>query len=370
MLASIWSEVLKVERVGINDNFFELGGHSLIAVKLVDACNRTLATELSIRALFDHPTVAELAAAVGEGCTGGAFRTLVSLRTAGSRLPVFCIHASGGSAFGYVELANNLGPDQPVYALHATGLAPGESMAISVEEMAAAYVSAIRTVQPHGPYQLLGWSMGGLIAYEMANQLRQLDEEIHLLALIDTLIPAAAAPSTITDAELIAILLEEGIREMPELGKRQRQNSIEAGFAASELNTKARTVPTIAELACELRGTDFFPANIGIETVERIIAVFLNNLKIARRYRHQVPQLVERHLPPISRLVLVRQSHPELKNDHFSWSKIPHIKQHSFEVDCVHSDMLKSPNAKTIAEGIETHLYGGCDSSIVRISSQ
>jgi thioesterase domain-containing protein len=120
----------------------------------------------------------------------------------GSQLPFFCVHAIGGAVFSYVELAQSLGPDQPFHALQARGLDGRSEPFTDLEEMAAEYVRAIRTVQPEGPYRLGGWSFGGAVAFEMARQLRAAGARVDLLALLDSWAPSFSAATEMTEAEV------------------------------------------------------------------------------------------------------------------------------------------------------------------------
>ncbi|MFE2184915.1 alpha/beta fold hydrolase, partial [Streptomyces sp. NPDC059455] len=150
-----------------------------------------LGAEVSIRALFTAPTVADVARLL-DGTKDGTARTdsddtglLLPLRTGGDRPPVFCVHPSTGLGRCYAELTDHLPPDRPVYALQARGFGTDESLPRTVEEMAADYVARIRTVQPAGPYHLLGWSFGGTVAHAMAALLQQQGETVDLLVSLD-----------------------------------------------------------------------------------------------------------------------------------------------------------------------------------------
>ncbi|HSN86073.1 MAG TPA: alpha/beta fold hydrolase, partial [Thermoanaerobaculia bacterium] len=181
-LACLWEELLG-RPVGVRDDFFELGGHSLLAVRLLSAIRSQLGRDLPLAALFQGPTVERLAVLLrqeGSGPRSG----LVPIR-AGEGSPLVCIHPAGGSVACYAALARSLG-DRPVWALEARGLAAGEEPRTSLEEMATAYIESLRTAQPAGPYALLGWSLGGLIAWEMAKQLAAAGETVEPLILLDT----------------------------------------------------------------------------------------------------------------------------------------------------------------------------------------
>ncbi len=183
-LVRIWEEVLGVQPVGVRDNFFELGGHSLLTLRLQSAIRAKLGRPLPVTALFQNPTVEHLAKLLHEDA--GPWSPLVELQAGDGRRPFFCVHPVGGSVLPYAELARRLGPEQPFYGLQARGLDGDEVLPESIPAMAALYVTAVRAVQPHGPYLLGGWSMGGAIAFEMACQLRREGEEVALLALLDT----------------------------------------------------------------------------------------------------------------------------------------------------------------------------------------
>jgi len=207
-LAGLWRDLLGVARVGRHDHFFELGGHSLLAMQLIHRCGEVFGYRPSLRSLFEHPTLATFARTIDRG-TPPAFAHLVPLQPGRRKPPLFCIHPAGGAVFCYLPLAAALGPDQPVYGLQARGLEPGERTATSVEQMAAQYLEEIRTLQPTGPYHLLGWSFGGLIAYEMGRQLQTQGERVALLALLDTALEQPdLGDAEVTDASIIETLID------------------------------------------------------------------------------------------------------------------------------------------------------------------
>ncbi|SFH00171.1 amino acid adenylation domain-containing protein, partial [Duganella sp. CF458] len=183
-VAAIWAELLGAQRVGRNDSFFALGGHSLLAVQVASRIEQQLGLQAPLRELFVQPALAAFCAAVGAATANSD--SLVPIRPEGNLTPLFLVHPGEGEV-GYArELAPWLPSDLPVYGLAAKGFGIGEAPLYAVEQMAASYVQEIRKVQPHGPYRLAGWSAGGTIAYEMAQQLVGADEEVEFLGLIDT----------------------------------------------------------------------------------------------------------------------------------------------------------------------------------------
>jgi amino acid adenylation domain-containing protein len=199
ILCALFAEVLGVPAVGVDDDFFRLGGHSLLAVRLISRVRAVLGIELGIRTLFGAPTVAELAAALGVEPAAGAFDVLLPLRARGSRPPLFCVHPATGLAWVYSRLIGRLDPDQPLYGLQARGLTDAEARPPSVAEMAADYVELIRSVRPVGPYRLLGYSFGAMVAHAVAVRLQARGDEVDLLACLDGYpggtVPADLLPS-------------------------------------------------------------------------------------------------------------------------------------------------------------------------------
>ncbi|MEU0175320.1 amino acid adenylation domain-containing protein [Streptomyces massasporeus] len=209
MLSHIWARVLDVDQVGIDDNFFELGGDSIKAVKLTHRCV-TQGIPLTPRSVFETQTVRQMADAVtagqewrgdGDGALEAVFgaartgehRSLVGLAPEGDRTPLFCVHPSGGSVGWYLPLAKALPAERPLYAFQPPGMDNREAPLETVEAMAACYIKEMRGVQKQGPYALLGWSLGGTIAFEMARQLRAEGERVEPLLLLEPSLPGNEA---------------------------------------------------------------------------------------------------------------------------------------------------------------------------------
>ncbi|MBZ5508005.1 MAG: amino acid adenylation domain-containing protein [Acidobacteriia bacterium] len=195
VLAKIWAELLQVEQVGIDDNFFELGGHSLLAMQQISRVRKVFAVELAVRELFETRTLAGLAGRIEEkrvkASANGQERPqsssiLVAIQPHGSLAPFFCVHPVGGQVVCYMELAKQLGSEQPFYGLQSPPVDEAMGTTMSIEEMARLYCQEVLRVQSEGPYFLGGWSMGGWIAFEMARQLKLSGRKVALLALFDT----------------------------------------------------------------------------------------------------------------------------------------------------------------------------------------
>jgi amino acid adenylation domain-containing protein len=189
-LAEIWQKVLRIERVGREDNFFELGGDSLSAVRIFLEIERTIGETLPLATLFEAPTVEKLAGALGQEGWVPNWPSLVPIQPRGARTPFFGVHGGDGHVMFFTLLTRILGSDQPFFGLQSQCVNGGQIRHVSVAEIATNYVEDLRRVQPHGPYFLGGYSFGGVVAFEMAQQLRAAREEIALLVLFDAPNPA------------------------------------------------------------------------------------------------------------------------------------------------------------------------------------
>jgi thioesterase domain-containing protein/acyl carrier protein len=186
-LTKIWEEVLGLRPIRRDQSYFQLGGTSLQAVCLFARIEETFDVELTMSTLIEAPTIADLARILSADESAPGCSPLVELQRGGSRPPFFCVHGAGGNVLIYRDLAQRLGRDQPVYGLQSQGLDGKQPVLARIEDMASLYITEIRRVQPHGPYFLGGYCMGGTIALEMAQQLKMRGEEVALLALFDTI---------------------------------------------------------------------------------------------------------------------------------------------------------------------------------------
>ncbi|MBJ7297986.1 MAG: non-ribosomal peptide synthetase, partial [Dolichospermum sp.] len=185
-LTQIWSSVINITPVGVQDNFFELGGHSLLAVSLMSQIQKHFQVNLPLATLFQSPTIEQLAHLLNSSTNSLLRSALVPIKSNGNQPPLFCIHPRGGNVLCYQHLAYYLNSEQPFYGLQSVGLNPQNEPHTSIEQMATYYIQELQTIQPHGPYFLSGWSLGGLVAFEMAQQLSRQGEQIALLALLDS----------------------------------------------------------------------------------------------------------------------------------------------------------------------------------------
>ncbi|GAA3768062.1 amino acid adenylation domain-containing protein [Streptomyces phyllanthi] len=185
VLCGLFAEVLGLSRVGAEESFFELGGHSLLATRLLSRVRAVLGGHLTILDLFQAPTVADLVDRLADGARHDPLSSLLPLRTGADRPAVFCVHPAAGISWVYAGLLSHIDAGYPVYGLQAKGLTDATANGRSWREMVKDYVEQIRSVQPEGPYRLVGWSFGAVLAHLMATDLQAGGAEVDLLALLD-----------------------------------------------------------------------------------------------------------------------------------------------------------------------------------------
>jgi amino acid adenylation domain-containing protein len=194
-LCEIWQDALGLPKIGVNEDFFDLGGHSLVAVKISNELRRLFGVRLPLAALFESPTIESLAARLGpigarrKTAIVRSFTSVVPIQPRGSQPPLFCVAGLGGNPMNLRHLATELGEDQPFFGLQMRGVDGQYPPHRDLAEMAADFIGDIRSVQPHGPYFLAGYSAGGLAAYEVAQQLVAAGEKVALVVLFDSVNP-------------------------------------------------------------------------------------------------------------------------------------------------------------------------------------
>nr|WP_218003847.1 non-ribosomal peptide synthetase [Nocardia pneumoniae] len=194
-VAGVFGEVLGVAEVGLDDDFFGLGGNSLVATQAVSRLRRVTGAEVRVQWFFTDSTVAGLSArieaAIAQGYDFGpdpddGLGVLLPIRAEGTADPLFCLHPMYGLSWSYVGLARFLPTEQPILGIQSPALSEDGYLPGSLTEMARRYVAEIRAVQPEGPYRLLGWSLGGVVAHAVATELQAAGEQVSLLAMLDS----------------------------------------------------------------------------------------------------------------------------------------------------------------------------------------
>jgi len=286
-LTQVWEQTLNKKPIGIYDNFFSIGGDSLLATQLVARTNAEFEVDIPLRRLFEAPTIAQLAPIVIRLKERPEEEpqfpsSLVPLHIEERGDALFCIHPMGGTAVVYAPLVDLL-PGISIYGIQSEGLAPSESIRhTTIESMAAYYVDLIRSVQKTGPYWLLGWSSGGLLALEAARILSRMGEKVNPVLLLDTVAPYIS-DEAVEDADLINALIGNQLAEVSAKGTEQTGE-----FRVEDLK-RLQGDDRLAYVLEHLRSRALVPSDFSLDTVRRTLAVIKNNLKSARMYLPQEP---------------------------------------------------------------------------------
>ncbi|WP_444546339.1 amino acid adenylation domain-containing protein [Archangium lansingense] len=327
-LVRIWEELLGLQPVGLQSNFFEQGGHSLLGMRLMSMIRERLGRSLPVAALFQSPTLEELAVRLRQA--PGRVSPLVPLSTGGSGRPFFCVHPVSGTVLPYVELARRLGSEVPFYALQSPGIEGERTPLETIESMAECYLEALRAVQPVGPYRLGGWSLGGLVAFEMARLLEQRGEQVEQLVLFDAYAFEQRLPDGAGASWIASRFVEFSARLLglpgPTLG-------VEESLPESE-------EVLLRRLLDEGRNAGVLPRGVSLEELRILYRVFENNLRALGRYvpgsyggRVTLFRALQTPVPPSARAdggwgrwaaggVEVR----ELQGDHHSILQAPEVQ--------------------------------------------
>ncbi|WP_022927387.1 non-ribosomal peptide synthetase [Patulibacter americanus] len=331
LVRALFAELLALPRVGPDDDFFLLGGHSLLAARAVARLREALGREVSIGTLFAAPTPSALALALEDEGDGGALDVVLPLRRGGDRPPLFCLHPAGGIGWGYAGLARLLPADQPVVALQARGLAGPHALPVTMDAMVDDYVARIREVWPTGPYRLLGWSVGGVIAQAITARLEHEGAEVDLLALLDAY-PSdqwrdLAAP---TEAQALTALLNIAGHDPGRLG--------------DEPLTREGVVAVLREDGSAL-------ASLSEESLTAMVRIVVNNATLMRTHVHR---------PFGGDALFFAAGAPRTETwlDVAGWEPYVRGGLRVRTLECTHAQMLHAGPLREIASVLERQLSG------------
>jgi amino acid adenylation domain-containing protein len=345
-LVKIWETVFNREQIGVTDNFFDLGGHSLLAVRVVAQIHKQFGQRLPLASLLEMGTIEQLAAMLHQQINDPG-SPLVAIQPAGARPPLFCPHPIGGQVMVYHRLSVALGKDQPLYGLRAPEFVHTGSEYLSIEQMAARYLDAIRQHQPRGPYYLCGYSFGGYLAFEMASQLSAQGERVGALILIDTPSPALYQRLPEEDDAFVLAMLAQ---------VRARQEEKELGLAADDLRHLSHD-DQIRLVFNEVRDAGIFPPDIsdeiGIPYVESYLTGYKTRLMAVFKYSPAIYPgkitLFRCAEDDPDLMAVLRKVGGENIDPAFGWSGLSEQPVEIVPVPGNHERALEKPHVRTLA---------------------
>lgn len=329
-LLAKFSELLKVENIGINDSFFSLGGHSLLAARLIAQTYKALGVKLTLRDLFESPTVAMLAKNLEADNRSSVLDVMLPLQPLGANPPLFCLHPGGGLSWSYSGLIPFLGPQQPIYGIQAERLSTGQTPQ-SIHQMAKAYLAEIYKIQPHGPYSLMGWSFGCHLAHEVATLLQKENQTVKSLTFLDGYpLWSEYKNSRRTDKDSLRAMFEALTATVP-----QSDSALSVSTLQRELMLAGHPL-----------------ADVGAEVFDRILAEF-----------RDAPRLLADFSPGIYKgdVLFFKAEYATTGGENYDprlWNQYikGEIVVHS--VPCTHDSMLSAKALKTIGPIIKKRVMG------------
>ncbi|MFC4870611.1 amino acid adenylation domain-containing protein [Negadavirga shengliensis] len=337
LVAGVWEEALGIDRVDITDNFFEIGGHSLVAVQVMARLEQIYRVKLPLSILFKYPTVQKLACALKTGQFGvKEWNALVPIKTTGKNTPLYIVHGGGLNILPFYTVAKHMDEEQPVYGIQAKGLDGIEKPSTTVEAIASQYVEELLKQNPDGPYILAGYSLGGIIVYEMAKQLEGLGKKVEDLILFD----AYAYQSD--HRERWEIRMFNLIRH--EIGKRifdislwTRHPHIFKRVKKGSFRRKVNRIKKLLRIKVETGETDM------IKTFKKVESVYKDACK---------EYIITRRNVTVHLLKARIQTSYLPDPAYMGWT--PYVdKVHVWEVEGEHIDMLSPQHAKQFAQTLQ-----------------
>lgn len=357
-LAQIWQAVLQQPAISVTANYFDIGGHSLQAVTLFAAIETELGLRLPVSLLFQAPTIRQLAAAIRqrEAVDLPQWSSLVPIQPLGNQTPLFCVHGGAGHVFHYRDLAQQLGTERPFYGLQPKmDEATHQSIYHTVEEMAAHYIREIKMRQPKGPYLLSGFCFGGVVAYEMAQQLLQNGDEVGLLAFIDPSTPQNKLKSPQPVPAVATEVLTDRVW-------RHKNN-----LAKLDLAARLEYVLQSGRNRLRRHWLDLTRTTVNLWRFARgqMLRLYIN-------WRPKVPtSLSDFYFMHVVSTQAIRQYHPQkypgeavlfystLENsgdESLGWGDLPEDGLKLYAIKSTHLGILKRPNIDQVAEKLQKHL--------------
>jgi len=350
LLAEIWHNVLGVKDISIYDNYFDLGGNSLNAARLFAGIDKAFDQKIPLGTLLENSTIERLARILASKDSSSSPSSLVKIQSGNSKPAFFCVHSSGGQVLEYRRLAYHLGKEQPFYALQTAQLNEDNMESLRVENLAASYLKDVQTVQAEGPYYLGGYCLGGMVAFEMAQQLIRKDEEVALLAMISSSTPSHLKNTlpniTAAHHQLCRLLerLELEFSNLITLGMKEKTTYVWERVRRALSLLMIRTEGLVDPLVSNLRmNNDWHSFAYNLQTL-------VDNMD--KSYMQYVPKFYPGSLTLFG---VSNQPRRLVSDPYLGWKDF--VKSIDiYEVNGYHKNILREPNVKGLAEKLNNRL--------------
>jgi len=338
-LVELWEEVLQMSPIGVTDNFFDLGGHSLLAIRLIAAIEKRLGCSLTVATFFREGTIEKIALQLERTHELNDSNVLLPLQTKGNQPPLFLVHPAGGYGLSYSVLAHTLGQNQPLYALQSRGLDGKQQPLNTIEAMASTYIKAIREILPVGPYFIGGYSLGGLIAFEMVSQLETAGEQVANLLIIDTHPPLAHSEIETQPDDEVALL----VFIVEQIGL-YFNTAIKISYDQLVVMNEAQRLEYVLQI---LQHHQLIAPNSGKNLITGLVNVYKANLQASHLYH---PQQIKASIS-LFKTPTLAEHFP--KDSTLGWGKLTSGKMQVHTVPGNHESLLQEPHVQKLSAVIQ-----------------
>ncbi|MEH1901882.1 MAG: amino acid adenylation domain-containing protein [Nostoc sp.] len=338
-LAKIWEAALEISPISVTDNFFELGGHSLLAIGLITEIEKQLGSTLPVLSFFREGTIEKMALYLENNRESADSDILLTLQKKGNQTPLFLVHPAGGYGLVYSFLANKLGTNQPVYALQSQGLDGKQQPLNSIESMASTYIKAIREIQAAGAYLIGGYSLGGLIAFEIASQLEAAGESVENLLIIDAHPPLPDSKTeTILDDDIASLII------FVEKVGLHFNAKIKLNYEYLSVLDEVQKLEYVLQI---LQHHQLVPPNSGKNLISGSVNVFKANSQAIHSYQ---PKAINAPISLFKTEVLAKQFP---NNSTLGWDELTSQQVYIRTVKGIHESLLQEPSVSELSAAIQ-----------------
>ena len=339
-LQQIWESLLGARPISVTDDFFELGGHSLLAVTLMTKIEERFGQPLQLSSLFKGATIRSLAEVIRDYSSQGHWSPLFEFQKGVGKRPFFSVHGIGGNIINFFDLARHLDPDRGFYGLQATDSRSYKDQYGTLEEMAADYITEMRQVQPEGPYILGGYSFGGIIAFEIAQQLYRAGQEVAMLVAMDVRAPIPGLDPEVVDADSV----EHNLMTLADTLGLPMEPFAEIDIMQLEPEKRLEYIWQVAN------SVDGGPTKLSLRQVKKMYERLSIHVRLVEKYQ-------AKHYP--GRLTLFRvqdQNGPEWLGPTLGWDQLVDGGLEVRYVPGDHVTMLSIPHVEVLAQELRQSL--------------